>query len=183
MKTIKVKDKVFVRSIPESKINRAVKTIARQINHDLEGRVPLFLVILNGAFIFAADLLRQIDLDCDVSFVKLSSYEGESSTSMVKELIGLGEVVKDRTVVIVEDIVDTGITMDHVIQMLKRMEAADVRIAAMFFKPDAFRKSFTIDYKGMDIPNDFVVGYGLDYDGFGRNHRELYAIVREKSGQ
>ncbi len=177
MKTIKVKDKEFVPFIPEAKIQRAVKRISRQVNDDLTGKVPLFLVILNGAFIFASDLLRRLNLDCDITFVKLASYEGTSTTATVKELIGLGEVVKDRTVIIVEDIVDTGITIDHVIRMLKKMEASDVRVAAMFFKPDAFQKDFRIDYKGMDIPPDFVVGYGLDYDGFGRNHPGLYRLV------
>ncbi|HNS16908.1 MAG TPA: phosphoribosyltransferase family protein [Bacteroidales bacterium] len=178
MKTIKVKDKEFSPFIPEAKIQRAVKLISRQINRDMTGKVPLFLVILNGAFIFASDLLRRINLDCDITFVKLASYEGTTTTSTVRELIGLGEVVKDRTIIIVEDIVDTGITIEHVIQMLKKMEAADVRVAAMFFKPDAFRKDFRIDYKGMDIPPDFVVGYGLDYDGFGRNHPALYRLIR-----
>ncbi|MBP6977682.1 MAG: phosphoribosyltransferase family protein [Bacteroidales bacterium] len=179
MKTIKVKDKEFIPFIPEAKIQRAVKKISRQVNQDMTGKVPLFLVILNGAFIFASDLLRSINLDCDISFVKLASYEGTSTTSTVKELIGLGEVVKDRTVIIVEDVVDTGITIDYVIQMLKKMEASEVRVAAMFFKPDVFRKDFRIDYKGMDIPPDFVVGYGLDYDGFGRNHPGLYRMVRK----
>jgi len=103
-----------------------------------------------------------------------------STTSSVKELIGLGEVVKDRTVIIVEDIVDTGITIDHVIRMLKKMEASDVKVAAMFFKPDAFQKDFRVDYKGMDIPPDFVVGYGLDYDGFGRNHAGLFRLIKEQ---
>jgi hypoxanthine phosphoribosyltransferase len=179
MKKIHVKDKDFVRFIPEKKIQREVTRIANQINQDMENKLPLFLVILNGAFIFAADLFRQITVDCQVTFVKLSSYSGTGSTSSVKKLIGLGEVVKGRTIVIVEDIVDTGITMDYLIEMLKEMEAADIRIAAMFFKPEAFTKDFRIDYKGLDIPADFVVGYGLDYDGFGRNHRELYQVVKE----
>ena len=178
MKNIRVKDKEFAPFISEIKLQRTVKQISRQINQDMTGKVPLFLVILNGAFIFASDLLRKITIDCDITFVKLASYEGTSTTSSVKELIGLGEVVKDRTVIILEDIVDTGITIDHVIRMLKKMEASDVKVAAMFFKPDAFQKDFRIDYKGMDIPPDFVVGYGLDYDGFGRNHPGLFRLVK-----
>jgi hypoxanthine phosphoribosyltransferase len=178
MKNIRVKDKEFTPFISESKLQRTVKQISRQINQDMTGKVPLFLVILNGAFIFASDLLRKVTIDCDITFVKLASYEGTSTTSSVKELIGLGEVVKDRTVIILEDIVDTGITIDHVIRMLKKMEASDVKVAAMFFKPDAFQKDFRIDYKGMDIPPDFVVGYGLDYDGFGRNHPGLFRLVK-----
>jgi hypoxanthine phosphoribosyltransferase len=179
MKKIKVKDKEFAPFISEHKIQRAVKQISHKVNQDMAGKVPLFLVILNGAFIFASDLLRKITVDCDITFVKLASYEGTSTTAAVKELIGLGEAVKDRTVIIVEDIVDTGITMDHVIRMLKTMEASDVKVAAMFFKPDAFQKDFLIDYKGMDIPPDFVVGYGLDYDGFGRNHPGLFRLVKQ----
>lgn len=176
-KTIKVKDKEFTPFISEHKIQKAVKQVAQKVNQDMAGKVPLFLVILNGAFIFASDLLRKITVDCDITFVKLASYEGTSTTASVKELIGLGEAVKDRTVIIVEDIVDTGITIDHVIRMLKTMEASEVRVAAMFFKPDAFQKDFRIDYKGMDLPLDFVVGYGLDYDGFGRNHTCLFRLI------
>jgi hypoxanthine phosphoribosyltransferase len=178
MKTIHVKDKDFVKFVPEKKIQQEVARIAGQINSDMMGKVPLFIVILNGAFIFAADLLRQIKVDCRITFIKLSSYNGTESTTEVKQVIGLGESVIDRTVIVVEDIVDTGITMDYLIRMLHGMGAAEVRIATMFFKPEAFCKDFRIDYKGMDIPSDFVVGYGLDYDGFGRNHGELYTLVK-----
>lgn len=177
MKTITVKDKKFGLSIPSRTIQKTVKRIATEINNDMVGKVPLFLVILNGAFVFAADLLRHVKVNCDVSFVKLSSYSGTTSDEVVKELIGLNDVVKERTVIIVEDIIDTGITMDYMIKHLYDLEAKDVRIATLLFKPGAFRKDFEIHYKGMDISNEFIVGFGLDYDGFGRNYPDIYKLI------
>lgn len=177
MKTIKVKDKEFSISIRANDIEKAVNKIAEQINRDLKGKVPLFIVILNGAFIFAADLLRKINIDCEVTFVKLSSYIGTRTTSTVREIIGLDKVLNGRTVVIVEDIIDTGITMDNTINKLKKLEAKDVKIASLLFKPNAFVKDFKIDYVGIEIPDDFIVGYGLDYDGFARNHPDIYKII------
>ncbi len=177
MKTIKVRDKEFSISITAEKIQKTVSKIAEKINNDLHGKVPLFIVVLNGAFIFAADLFKKINIDCEVTFVKLSSYVGTQTTSTVRELIGLDEAIKGRSVVIIEDIIDTGITMDHTIKKLKHFKAADVKIATLLFKPDAFQKHFKIDYIGMEIPNDFIVGYGLDYDGFARNYPDIYKIV------
>jgi len=177
MKTIKVRDKEFSISITAEEILKTVSKIAEKINNDLHGKVPLFIVVLNGAFIFAADLFKKINIDCEVTFVKLSSYVGTETTSTVRELIGLDKAIKGRSVVIVEDIIDTGITMEHTIQKLKHFEAADVRIATLLFKPDAFQKDFKIDYIGMEIPNDFIVGYGLDYNGFARNYPDIYKIM------
>jgi len=177
MKNIKVKDKEFSIFIKSGEIDVAINRIAKQINEDLKDKVPLFLVILNGAFMFAADLFKKINIDCEVSFVKLSSYIGTKTTSTIRELIGLDEVLKQRTVVIIEDIIDTGITMDNTIQKLKHLEAEDVRIATLLFKPSAFVKNFKIDYIGIEIPNDFIVGYGLDYDGFARNYPDIYKII------
>lgn len=177
MKNIKLKDKQFSIFIDKNEIQAAVREVAREISEDLEGKNPLFLVVLNGAFIFAADLLRHITIDCNVSFVKLSSYVGTKTTSIVREIIGLDEVVKDRTIVIVEDIVDTGITMDNMINNLKRLEATDVKIASLLFKPGTFKKDFEINYLGIEIPDDFIVGYGLDYDGYGRNYPDIYKII------
>jgi len=161
----------------QAQIEQAVITIANRINADLSGKNPLFLIVLNGAFMFAADLLKRINIPCQISFVKLSSYIGTSTTSAVRELIGLDEVLTGRTVVIVEDIIDTGITMGVTIDKLKKLEAAEVHIATLLFKPDAFRMNYEIDYIGMEIPNDFIVGYGLDYDGYGRNYAEIYKII------
>jgi hypoxanthine phosphoribosyltransferase len=177
MKTIKVHNKEFAKFIDSSQIEKAVETIANQINIDLAGKNPLFLVVLNGAFMFAADLLKKITIPCQISFVKLSSYIGTSTTSVVRELIGLDEVLTGRAVVIVEDIIDTGITMGVTIEKLKKLEASEVRVATLLFKPEAFRMNYEIDYIGMEIPNDFIVGYGLDYDAHGRNYPDIYKII------
>jgi hypoxanthine phosphoribosyltransferase len=177
MKTIKVHNKEFSKFIDASQIEKAVETIANQINTDLAGKNPLFLVVLNGAFMFAADLLKKITIPCQISFVKLSSYIGTSTTSVVRELIGLDEVLTGRAVVIIEDIIDTGITMGVTIEKLKKLEASEVRVATLLFKPDAFRMNYEIDYIGMEIPNDFIVGYGLDYDAHGRNYPDIYKII------
>ncbi len=177
MKSIIVHDKEFVKYIDAPKIDEAVSNIALRINTELAGKNPLFLVVLNGAFMFAADLLKKITIPCRVSFVKLSSYIGTSTTSAVRELIGLDEVLSGKTVVIVEDIIDTGITMGVTIDKLKKLEAAEVYIATLLFKPDAFRMNYEINYIGIEIPNDFIVGYGLDYDQSGRNYPDIYKII------
>jgi hypoxanthine phosphoribosyltransferase len=177
MKTIVVKDKEFKLSIKADEITKAVERIALQLNRDLKGKNPIFLVVLNGAFIFAADLYRIIEIESEISFVKLASYSGTESTSDVKELIGLNEKLRGRTVVILEDIIDTGTTMQYLINKLFYLGVSEVLLAALLFKPSAFRESFRIDYLGMEIPNDFIVGYGLDYDGFGRNYADIYKIV------
>jgi hypoxanthine phosphoribosyltransferase len=177
MKTIRVKDKEFKHSISAEEINSAIERLATQLNNDLAGRNPLFLVVLNGAFIFAADLYRKITVESEISFVKLASYSGTSSTSEVKELIGLNERVKGRYVVILEDIIDTGTTMQFLMNKLRYLGVEDVKLVSLLFKPLAFRESFRIDYLGIEIPNEFIVGYGLDYDGFGRNYADIYKIV------
>ncbi len=177
MKTIKVHDKQFSIFIGSEEIDKSVSQIAEKINNDLKGKNPLFLVVLNGAFIFASDLLKKVNIPCEISFVKLSSYIGTKTTSVVRELIGLDEVLTGRTVVIIEDIIDTGITMGVTTEKLKKLEASEVYIATLLFKPDAFRMNYDIDYIGMKIPNDFIVGYGLDYDGHGRNFPDIYKII------
>jgi len=177
MTTIKVKDKDFEMSIDASAIDAAVQKMAVEINRDYEGKNPLFLAILNGSFVFAADLIRKIIIPCQISFVKLSSYSGTASTENIKELIGLNEDIKGRHLIVVEDIVDTGLTLDKFLQDLEKFEPASVKLACFTFKKAAFQKSFRIDYLGITIPNDFVVGYGLDYDGYGRNLPDIYKIV------
>jgi hypoxanthine phosphoribosyltransferase len=178
MAIIKVKDKDFEISIDASVIAAAVQKMAIEINRDYEGKNPLFLAILNGSFIFAADLIRKITIPCQISFVKLASYSGTTSTEDVKELIGLNEEITGRHLVIVEDIVDTGITLEKLLKDLEKFEPASVRLACLTFKEKAFKKSFRIDYLGITIPNEFVVGYGLDYDGYGRNLSDIYKIVK-----
>ena len=177
MKSIKVKDKEFRLSITAEEIEAAIESLAERLNHDLKGKNPLFLVVLNGAFIFAADLYRKITIESEISFVKLASYTGTSSTSDVKELIGLNEKLKGRNIVILEDIIDTGTTIQYLMNKLNYLGVADVKLVALLFKPSAFRESFRIDYLGLEIPNEFIVGYGLDYDGFGRNYADIYKIV------
>jgi hypoxanthine phosphoribosyltransferase len=177
MNKIVVKDKEFKLSIKSEEINEAIEKLAFKLNNDLKGKNPLFLVVLNGAFIFAADLYRKIEIESEISFVKLASYSGTTSTSEVKELIGLNEKLKGRTVVILEDIIDTGTTMQYLMNKLMYLGVAEVKLVALLFKPSAFREDFRIDYLGLEISNDFIVGYGLDYDGFGRNYPDIYKIV------
>jgi len=177
MESIQVRDKTFEISISAKEIDAAVETMAKQINKDFAGKNPLFLVVLNGAFMFASDLVKKITIPCEISFVKLSSYVGTQTTNTVRELIGLDEVLHDRSVVILEDIIDTGITMGVTTDKLKKLEAKEVKIATLLFKPEAFQRDYKIDYIGIEITNDFIVGYGLDYDGNGRNLPNIYKIV------
>jgi hypoxanthine phosphoribosyltransferase len=177
MARIKVKDKEFETFIPASEIDAVVQQLADRINTDFKDKNPLFLAILNGSFVFAADLLRKIVIPCNISFVKFASYSGTQTTEVVKELIGVNEEIKGRHVILVEDIIDTGHTIEMILSDLEKMKPAEVKIACFCFKPEAFRKSYRIDYIGMNIPNDFIVGYGLDYDGFGRNLPDIYKIT------
>jgi hypoxanthine phosphoribosyltransferase len=176
-KIVKLHDKQFKTSIPAAKIDVAVSAMAAKMNKDLKGKNPLFIIVLNGAFMFASDLLKKINIDCEITFVKLSSYVGTKSSHLVREVIGLDKPLSNRHVVVVEDIIDTGITMHDTLPKLKNLDAAEVQIATLLFKPKAFQKDFKIDYIGMEIPNDFIVGYGLDYDGLGRNLPDIYKIV------
>jgi len=176
MNVIKVHDKIFRPFIPFEKIEEQVKRMAWEINKDLEGQVPLFLSVLNGSFMFAADLLKNITLDCEISFVKLASYSGTESTQLVRQLIGFDEDIYGRTIVVVEDIVDSGLTMERVLEQLKDMGAHDIKVATLMFKPDAFKGDYEIHYKGFDIGNEFIIGYGLDYNRQGRNLKDIYII-------
>ena len=176
MKEITLHDKTFEIFLSQEKINKVIDKMAADIARDVRDKNPLFLVVLNGAFMFAADLLKRFDFNCEISFVKLSSYVGTQTTSVVREIIGLDEVLHDRTVIIIEDIIDTGITMSNTIPKLRKLEAKEVKLATLLFKPDAFQKEYKIDYIGMKIPNDFIVGYGLDYDGLGRNYPDIYQL-------
>ena len=176
MEFVEVKDKVFRRFISREQIDQVVQQIADRINADYAGKNPLLLGVLNGAFVFAADLIRQLPIPCQISFVKYASYVGTHSSEEVKELIGLNEEIVGRHVIVVEDIVDTGTTMDHLLKELSGYHPASVRLACFCLKPEAFLKAFKIDYLGMEIPNAFIVGYGLDYDGYGRNLPEIYKL-------
>ena len=177
MTTVDIKDKSFSISITEEEIRAAVTRIAAKINSDLDGENPIFICVLNGAFMFASDLLKEITIDCEISFVKMASYEGTQSTENVKTLIGLNEDLKDREIIIVEDIVDTGITIDTIIDQVKQYDPTDVKIATLLFKPEAYRKDIFIDYVALEVPDDFLIGYGLDYNGLGRNLRDIYTLM------
>ncbi len=178
MKTIQILNKTFSLSISESAILQAVKLVADKMNKDLNGKNPVFLSVLNGAFMFTADLLKNINIPCEVSFIRLSSYEGTNSTGKVKELMGLSCDIKNRTVVILEDIIDSGLTMQALINTLKQYEPESIQIASMFVKPDCLIvKDLSIQYIGMEIDNDFIVGYGLDYNEYGRNLKEVYKLA------
>lgn len=177
MDTIQIKDKRFAVSLPEAEILKQVKRVAAEINRDLDGEEPLFLAVLNGAFMFAADLLREVTLPCEISFVKLSSYSGTASTGNVRELIGLNCDITGRPVVIVEDIIDSGLTMQHMLEYLKQFNPKSVDVCTLLVKPNNLKVDIDIKYACLEIPNDFIVGYGLDYDGFGRNTRSIYTVV------
>ena len=175
MSIVKIKDLTFKTFIPESEIQQRVKAVAEKINKDLDGKNPLLLAVLNGSFVFAADLIRNIT--CEISFVKLASYQGTTSTGKIKEVIGLNEDLTGRTVVIVEDIVDTGFTMKRMIETLGTRHPASIHICSLLVKPDKLQVPLNIEYAAIEIPNDFIVGYGLDYDQQGRQLRDIYTIV------
>ena len=177
MSVIQIKDKRFKTFIPEEQIMKEVAPVADEINRDLSGTNPLFISVLNGSFMFTADLMKHLTMPCEVSFVKLASYEGTSSTGKVKELVGLGDDITGRTVVIVEDIVDTGLTMKQLVETLRARGPKDIKIATLLVKPDKLKVELDINYVAMNIPNDFIVGYGLDYDGLGRNYRDIYTVI------
>ncbi len=179
MNTIQIKDKKFVLSIPEKEIQKAVREVGEIMNRDLADKNPLFICVLNGAFMFAGDLMKIVNVPCEITFIKLSSYEGLYTTGTVKEIIGLNESVVGRNVVVVEDIVDTGITMERILGSLLAKGASEIRIATFLQKPDALQRDIHVDYVAMKIPNDFIVGYGLDYDGYGRNLKEIYTVVSD----
>lgn len=178
MKTIKIKDKTFAISMPHSEIVSIIKGIADQLNVDMKDKNPVFLGVLNGVFMYAAELMQHINFPCEISFIKLASYDGTSSSHNVTELIGLSEKLKGRNIIIIEDIIDSGFTMQYLLKKLEDFGVADVKIAAFLFKPDAFKGNYKIDYIGKSIPNDFIVGFGFDYDGYGRNTPDIYSLVK-----
>ena len=177
MNNVTIKGKTFKPSITEEEILKSVKKVAERINRDMAGKNPLFLAVLNGSFIFVADLMREITIPCQVSFVKLASYEGTTSTGKVTEVIGINEDLSGRTIIIVEDIVDTGQTLKRMIETLGTRNPESVHICTLLVKPEKLTVDLNIEYAAMEIPNDFIVGYGLDFDQEGRNLRDIYTIV------
>ena len=179
MSTVKIHDKTFKISYTEEEILKHVKVVADRINKDMEGKNPLFLAVLNGSFIFAADLMRMITIPCEISFVKLASYQGTMSTGRIKEVIGINENISGRDIIIVEDIVESGLTMKRMMESLGTRNPASIHICTLLLKPEKLTVDLDVEYVAMEIPNDFIVGYGLDYDQQGRNLREIYALVEE----
>ncbi|MGL4806046.1 MAG: hypoxanthine phosphoribosyltransferase [Bacteroidales bacterium] len=176
MDIIQVKDKSFKPFISNEVLQENISRVAKQMNEELADKNPLFIGVLNGSFMFIGDLMKYVTIPCEVTFIKFASYEGTHSTGTVKEIFGLTESVEGRTVVILEDIVDTGRTMERLIADLQKKNPAEIKIASLLVKPEAIICDVTVDYTVMEIPNDFIVGYGLDYDGFGRNLKDIYVI-------
>ncbi len=177
METVKILDKEFAKNISHERILTTVSKMAKMISNDYKDSTPIFLCVLNGSFMFASDLFKHYPFDCEISFIRLSSYSGTQTTGEVKTLIGLDEDIKGRDVIILEDIVDSGITISHLVEDLSAYEPRSVKVATLLLKPASLRKSVKPDYVGMEIPNDFIVGYGLDYNGYGRNYKDIYKIV------
>lgn len=177
MSVVRIKDKTFKTFIPESEIKAQVQRVAQQINEDMKDKNPLLLAVLNGSFIFAADLMRALTIPCEISFVKLASYQGTTSTGKVKEVLGINEDLTGRTVIIVEDIVESGLTMQRMIESLGTRNPESIHICTLLLKPQRLKVPLNIEYTVFSIPNDFILGYGLDYDQQGRQLRDIYTLV------
>ncbi|AFK04648.1 hypoxanthine phosphoribosyltransferase [Emticicia oligotrophica DSM 17448] len=171
-----IRDKTFVPFIESESLQNRIKELAQEVNKDYAGKNPLLIGVLNGSFMFVADLFKSIDIECEVTFIRVSSYQSTESTGKVKQVLGLKEDIKDRHIIIVEDIVDTGMTMQEILGQLASNQPASIKIMTMLFKPEALKVPLKLDYVGFEIPNKFVLGYGLDYDGYGRNTDTIYVL-------
>lgn len=177
-KVIKLHDRKFRVMIPAAKIDEAVTAVAQRINADYADKdTPLFVGVLNGSFMFMSDLIKKIEFNSELSFVKLASYEGTQTTGDVKCLIGLNQSLEGRHVIIVEDIVDTGESIERMVRDLEKLHPASIAVCTLFFKPGSYRKQIPIDYRAMEIGNEFIVGYGLDYNQLGRNLKDIYVVI------
>ncbi|CEA16390.1 MAG TPA: hypoxanthine phosphoribosyltransferase [Fermentimonas caenicola] len=174
---IVINDKQFELLIEQEVIENEIKRVAERINKELKDKRPLFIAVLNGAFMFAGELMKQVNILSEITFVRLASYHGTTSTNDVKTVLGLNESIKGRSVVIVEDIVDSGNTMVSLLEELGKYEPEEIRIATLLYKPAAMKQKLNLDYVALEIPNDFIVGYGLDYNGYGRNLKDIYKVV------
>ncbi len=177
MNTIQVLNKKFKPYISHDEIQARICTLAEQINTDLSPKDVIFVGILNGSFMFVSDLMKHINFPCLITFLKLASYQGTTSSGNVKRLIGLNEDIAGKTVVVIEDIIDTGITLKQIQKQLVGYEPDEIKYASLLLKPDAYKEDIIIDYVGFKVPNDFIIGYGLDYNGYGRNYRDIYVIA------
>ncbi|MEZ0486608.1 hypoxanthine phosphoribosyltransferase [Fibrella aquatica] len=171
-----VLDKTFVPFIGRDTLQNRISELADQINRDYAGRCPLVVGVLNGAVLFTADLLKNLTIDCEITFIRVASYEQTASTGKIKEILGLTEVITGRDLIVIEDIVDTGMTIAHVCQQLAEKNPASIAIATLLFKPTALKTPVDLAYVGFEIANEFVVGYGLDYDGLGRNTKDIFVL-------
>ena len=171
---MKLHDLEFEPYISEEEIMQVIDEISEKINRDFGNEKPVFLGVLNGSFMFASEIIKRFQGDCEISFVKMGSYEGTETTGNVKTLLGLNQNLKGRQVVLLEDIVDTGNTLVEIDKILKKAEVKDYNVVTLFYKPEAYKKDIPVQYKGMEIPNEFIVGFGLDYDGLGRNLTQVY---------
>ena len=179
MNIVKIHDKEFRISIPAEKIQERIAELGKQVSTEMNDKRPLFVAVLNGAFLFAADLLKNVTCECEITFVRVSSYAGTQSTGQVKNLVGLNENIEGRTIILVEDIVDTGDTALYLINELRKNKPAEIKIASLLLKPNALKHKLDVDYTGFEVPNDFLVGYGLDYDGIGRNLNDIYTLTSQ----
>lgn len=176
MKNVTLHDKTFKPFLTKEEIHKAIQKLAVSIQKDYETLNPIFLGVLNGSFLFTADLVREFEGDCEVSFIRMASYEGTNTTGTVNTVMGLKESLKDRHVIIIEDIVDTGNTIEKLVTVLNKEQPASLKIATLLYKPKAYQKDISIDYVAISVGNEFLVGYGLDYDGLGRNLKDIYII-------
>ena len=181
MKQIKLKDTTFRVSIPYEEISKAIDKVAEKINSDFNGceDIPVLLCVLNGSIMFMGELMKRLEFNCQIVSTKLTSYDGTSTTGKVKQALGLTADITGRRVIVVEDIVDTGNTIVELKKILADAGASESRICTLLYKPEACRKDLTLDYVAMEIPNDFIVGFGLDYDELGRNFKDIYTLVKE----
>ena len=177
LESVTIRDKSFEISISSDIIQKRISELAAQISVDLKGKIPLFICVLNGSFIFASDLFKRVTIEAEVTFLRVSSYQGTESTGIVKNIVGINETLEGRTVVLVEDIVDTGDTAVYLFDELKKQNPDKILFASLLLKPKALRQKIKIDYLGFEVPNDFLVGYGLDYDGLGRNLQDIYKLI------
>lgn len=177
MDKVKIRDKEFEKYLSQAEIEAAIDRVAEQMTADLSDSDPLFIAILNGSFMFVSELMKRVNIPSELTFIKLASYDGVSSTGDVKRILALNKSIENRTVVILEDIVDTGNTMDHIIKELSIQNPKEIKVVTLLFKPDALVKKVPLDYVALEIPSDFIVGYGLDYDGYGRNLPDIYKVI------
>ena len=178
MEKVRLHDKTFRKFIPYEKLEAAIDSVAEKINKDFEGceDIPVLLCVLNGSIMFMGELMKRLDFNCQIISIKLTSYEGTETTGKVKQAMGLTADITGRRVIVVEDIVDSGNTIVELKNILLEKGASEAKICTMLFKPDAYKKDLKIDYIGLEIPNDFIVGFGLDYDEYGRNYKDIYVL-------